>query len=138
MLTLLPALVTALTVFLLLFTAFKVGQARGKHSVKAPAISGHPDFERAWRVQMNTLEASVMFLPSLWLAGHFGNPGIAGILGLLWLLARIWYAAAYLRDAARRHMPFTIGLLLTVMLAAWGLIAVLHDMWLLAAVPHVG
>ncbi|RAP57571.1 MAPEG family protein [Oleiagrimonas sp. MCCC 1A03011] len=132
MLTLLPELVTALTVFLLLFTAFKVGQARGKHGVKAPAISGHPDFERAWRVQMNTLEASVMFLPSLWLAAHYGNPGIAGILGLIWWVARSWYAAAYLRDAVRRHAPFTIGLLVTVVLAAWGLIAVLRAMWVLS------
>jgi glutathione S-transferase len=107
----LPALVTLLTVLLMLGTTWAVGQARGRHGIKAPAVSGHPSFDRAYRVQMNTLEQSVMFLPVLWLAANYGFTGWAGIAGLVWLVGRVWYAVAYLKDPAKRGPGFGIGML---------------------------
>lgn len=128
----LPALVAALTVALMLVTAILVGRARTRYGIHSPAISGHPAFERAWRVQMNTLEAAVMFLPSLWLATRYGIPGMAGALGVLWLLARAAYVAVYLRDPSRRGPAFGLGML--AMLALWlmGLLGVLRAMWRMA------
>ena len=105
----LPALVTLLTVLLLFGTTWVVGSARSKYGIKAPAISGDPSFERAYRVQMNTLEQTVMFLPTLWLAAQFGFSGWAGIAGLIWLVGRVWYAAAYLKDAGKRGPGFTLA-----------------------------
>jgi uncharacterized MAPEG superfamily protein len=107
----LPALVTLLTMLLQLGTMFAVGRARGMHGIKAPAVSGHPAFERAYRVQMNTLEATVLFLPTLWLAARYGFAGWAGVAGLVWLAGRVWYALAYLQDAAKRGAGFTLGML---------------------------
>ncbi|KQZ74410.1 hypothetical protein ASD55_08365 [Rhodanobacter sp. Root561] len=107
----LPALVTLLTVLLLFGTMWAVGHARGKYSVKAPATTGDPAFERAYRVQMNTLEATVMFLPTLWLAAHYGFTGWAGIAGLVWLVGRVWYALAYLRDASKRGPGYLVSML---------------------------
>lgn len=107
----LPALVTLLTVLLMLGTTWVVGRARGRHGIKAPAVSGHPSFDRAYRVQMNTLEQSVMFLPVLWLAANYGFTGWAGIAGLVWLVGRVWYAVAYLKDPAKRGPGFGIGML---------------------------
>ena len=72
MLQQLPAVVVFLNVVLLWGTMIYVGHTRRKFAIKAPATSGHPGFERAYRVQMNTLEGSVMFLPALWLATHYG------------------------------------------------------------------
>lgn len=109
----LPALVTLLAVLLMFGTAFAVGRARGRYQVHAPATSGHPAFERAFRVQMNTLEAALLFLPTLWLAAHYGFAFWAGIAGLVWLAARAWYALAYLQEAARRGGGFVLGM------AAW-------------------
>jgi uncharacterized MAPEG superfamily protein len=109
--TQLPALVTLLTVLLLFGTMWVVGHARGKYGIKAPATSGHPAFERAYRVQMNTLEQTVMFLPTLWLAATYGFSGWAGIAGLVWLLGRAWYALAYLKDPAKRGPGFALGML---------------------------
>jgi glutathione S-transferase len=105
----LPALVTLLTVFLMFGTMYAVGRARAKYRIEAPAISGHPAFERAYRVQMNTMESTVMFLPVLWLAGHFGFELWAGLAGLVWILGRVWYALAYLRDASKRGPGYMIG-----------------------------
>jgi len=108
----LPALVTLLTVLLLFGTMFVTGKARGKHDIKAPAISGHPEFERAYRVQMNTIENTVMFLPVLWLAATHGFGGLwAGTAGVIWLVGRAWYALAYLKDPAKRGGGFTVSML---------------------------
>lgn len=121
----LPELVTLLTVVLLVVVTFLAGRARRKYGIKAPATSGHPAFERAYRVQMNTLEQTVLFLPTLWLAARYGNPTWAGLLGLVWLAGRAWYVPAYLADAARRGKPFGLAMVaftLLLVLAAWGVL----------------
>lgn len=119
----LPDLVILLTVLLLFAITILTGRARGKYGIKAPATSGHPMFERAYRVQMNTLEQVVAFLPALWLAARWGNPAWAGILGLVWLAGRVWYVQAYMHAPASRGKPFVLALLalvLLILLAAWG------------------
>jgi glutathione S-transferase len=122
--TYLPALVTLLTVLLLFATAYVVGRARSQYGIKAPAISGHPVFERAYRVQMNTLENTVIFLPTLWLAAHFGFSGWAGFAGLVWLTGRLWYAVAYFKEASKRGPGFalsTLGWVALLLMAGVGL-----------------
>ncbi|HEX7326904.1 MAG TPA: MAPEG family protein [Rhodanobacteraceae bacterium] len=121
----LPDLVVLLTILLLLVVTLLTGRARGKYGIKAPATSGHPLFERAYRVQMNTLEHSVIFLPTLWLAARLGSASVAGVLGLIWLAGRVWYAHAYARDPASRGRPFMlagVALLLLVVLAIVGVV----------------
>lgn len=123
--TYLPALVTLLTVLLLFGTTWVVGSARSKYGIKAPATTGDPAFERAYRVQMNTLEQTVMFLPTLWLAAQFGFSGWAGIAGLVWLAGRVWYAIAYLKDAGKRGPGFTlaaVGWLTLLLMAGTGVV----------------
>lgn len=115
----LPVLVILLTVILLFAATVLTGRARSKYKIKAPATTGHPVFERAYRIQMNTLEHTVMFLPTLWLAARFGNPSWAGILGLIWLAGRVWYMAVYWHDPAKRGPAFGVSML------AWGLLLLL-------------
>ncbi|MEO7065859.1 MAG: MAPEG family protein [Rhodanobacter sp.] len=119
----LPALVTLLAVLLLFGCMIAVGRARGKYAVKAPAVTGHPLFERAYRVQMNTLEASVMFLPALWLADKYNFAGWAGIAGLVWIVGRVWYAIAYSLNPAKRGPGFLLGMVsffAVLLMAAFG------------------
>jgi len=111
MLQQLPALVVLLAVLLLFGTLSVAGFARGKYGIKAPATTGHPAFERAYRVQMNTLESTVLFLPTLWLAARYGFAGWAGVAGLVWIAGRVWYAVAYLQDASRRGGGFMLAML---------------------------
>ena len=115
----LPAIVVLLTVLLQFGTVWAAGHAREKYGVKAPAIAGHPAFERAWRVQMNTLESTLIFLPTLWLAVQYGYPLWAGVAGLVWVAGRVWYAVAYLQDAAKRGPGFMVSTM------AWGVTLVL-------------
>ena len=62
-----PALVTLLALFVYFWILLRAGSARSKHDIKAPAITGHPEFERKLRVQQNTLELLILFIPSLWI-----------------------------------------------------------------------
>ena len=119
------ALITLLNVLLLVVATGLVGRARGKYQVKAPATTGHPDFELAFRAQQNTLESTVMFLPCLWLAATYNDPRIAAWLGYAWLAARLWYLFAYARPGGNRSPGFTIGAIANLGLLAmafWGLL----------------
>ena len=124
----LTSLITLFVVLLMFATALNVGRARGLYGIKAPAVTGHEMFDRAFRVQMNTLESAAVMLPALWLyAGFIGDRG-AGMLGVVWLVARIWYAIAYQRDPKTRSAAFGIAFLVFVGLwlgAFWGVLRVL-------------
>ena len=119
------ALITLLNVLLIALASYFVGRARGKHGIKAPATSGHPDFDRAFRAHMNTIEQTAMFLPSLWIATLYGDPRIAAWLGYAWLLARLLFLFGYLSEARKRSIGFTIAALANLGLlgvAFWGLL----------------
>jgi glutathione S-transferase len=102
------ALVTCLALLFYFFTSASVARARVKYGVKLPAISGHPDFERVFRVQMNTLEWLPIFLPSLWLFAVYVSDKGAAVVGLAWILGRIVYMIGYTRAVARRSPGFFI------------------------------
>lgn len=104
------ALVTLAIVALLFGTAINVGRARAKYKVRAPATTGHELFERAYRIQMNTLENTLLVLPVLWLYALYGNPRWAALLGLAWLIGRIWYALAYAHDPRKRGGGFVLAM----------------------------
>ena len=117
------ALITLLTVLLLMVTLFLVGRARGRYGVPAPATTGHERFERVFRVQGNTQEATLMFLPALWTAALFGTAWLSMTLGAIWLVARAWYIVAYADPAKSRALPFSLALLANLVLVlqgAWG------------------
>lgn len=120
----LPALITVLTVLLQLWMMAIVGRARGKFGIQAPATTGHPDFERAFRVQMNTLESTLMFLPALWVFATYVSARWAAILGGAWLLGRAWYAVGYQRDAAARSKGFLVSISAIGVLTLGGLYGV--------------
>jgi glutathione S-transferase len=117
----LTALITLMAIALMFWTAIGVGRARVKYEVKAPATSGNDMFDRAYRVQMNTMESALMMLPALWVyAGFIGDTGAAAM-GLAWVAGRIWYALAYQKDPAKRGGGFSLALLAVAGLWAGGL-----------------
>jgi glutathione S-transferase len=120
----LTALVTLLICLLLLATGAHVGRARTRYRIKAPAMVGHALFERAYRIQMNTLENAVVAIPALWLQAAFLSDRSAAACGAAWLLARIWYAVAYQRNPDKRGVAFILSLAAVVCMwvgAAWGM-----------------
>lgn len=109
----LVALVTLLALLLYFFMGLRVGRGRGKYGIVAPATSGHPDFERLYRVQANTLEWLPSFLVSLWLFAFYWDEKVAALIGLVWIAGRILYMVSYSRVAASRGTGFGIQALAT-------------------------
>jgi uncharacterized MAPEG superfamily protein len=98
---------------------FQVGAMRAKHQCKAPAITGAPEFERMFRVQQNTMEQLVMFLPALWLFGTRVNPLWGAGFGVIYLVGRTIYRISYVRDPGSRSLGFGMTLLPTVLMLLW-------------------
>jgi glutathione S-transferase len=102
------ALVTCLAILFYFFASIQVSKARVAFGIKVPAISGNPDFERVFRVHMNTLEWMPIFLPSLWLFAIYLSDPIAAVLGLVWIAGRILYMTGYSQAANKRGTGFYI------------------------------
>jgi len=103
-----------------------VGKARGTYEVHAPAISGHPVFERYYRVHQNTLEMLVMFIPSIVLFSYLVRPDIAAAIGAVYLVGRIIYLRAYVADPSKRGLGFMVSILpVLVLLLGSGVAAVI-------------
>jgi glutathione S-transferase len=115
--TLWTAVVTILAIVFYFWTGMNVGRMRGKHGVKAPAMTGNDEFERAVRVQMNTLEWFAIFLPLLWLATIYFSPAMTmvylawlpPVLGLIWIIGRVLYMSGYMTAADKRSNGFLIS-----------------------------
>ena len=124
--TLLSAIITVLAVLMLFYTSVPVGRARGKQGIKAPAMTGHEDLERAVRVHMNTLEQFAIFLPLLWVATvYFTLIGwLVPAIGLVWIVGRFIYMQAYLADPGKRSTGFTITILASAALLILSVIGV--------------
>jgi len=116
------AIVTVLALLQLFVFAFQVGKQRVKHEIKAPAISGEAEFERAFRVHQNTLEQLVIFVPALWLFGYYVHSLIGAGIGLVFIIARFVYRGSYLSDPSTRSTGFGIGALAMMVLLLGGLI----------------
>jgi glutathione S-transferase len=128
----LTALVTLLAVLFYALLGFLVGRARAKSGIKAPTMVGDPAFERAVRIQANTLEWMPVFLPALWLAAIYVSDPAAAAVGVVWIAGRALYARDYAEAANKRGRGFSIQAVAAAVLwvvALVGIIkALLHSM----------
>ena len=114
-------IVTALAVLQFIIFGFKVGGARGKYGIKAPAITGNEIFERHFRVQQNTLEQLIVFLPALYVFSHYYSPLVAAALGVVYLIGREIYSFTYVKDPKKRELGFVLTVLPLAILIFGGL-----------------
>jgi uncharacterized membrane protein YecN with MAPEG domain len=115
--TLLTAIATLLAVLIALGTAILVARTRARVRIFPPVMTGSPELECALRVQANTVEQIVIFLPALWLAALYFQGWIPPAIGLLWCLGRVLYALGYRADKPGRREPgFIMAMLSTIAL----------------------
>lgn len=129
------AIVTILAILLYFYMGSVVGRMRGRHHIQAPATSGHPDFERAFRVHYNTMEQLVVFLPLLWLATVFyrGIGWLPALFGLVFVIGRIVYMRLYMSEPSSRLPGIFISVLGMLGLLVLAVIGIVQDWIALSA-----
>ena len=105
-----------------------VGRARGKYNVPAPAVGGDPVFERYFRVQQNTAEQIIIFLPAIFLASNLWDPIYAAGLGVVYLVGRVLYLRSYVSDPKSRAAGFALTFLPSVIMLIASLISVVSNL----------
>ena len=123
-----PSLATVIALLVYYVLCINVGRARAKYNVPVPKVSGDPNFERVLRVQMNTVEQLVIFLPLLWLFSFFISPVWGGVLGGIWAIGRIIYAWGYYQAAEKRTIGFGIGALVTLALFVGSIFGIVREL----------
>lgn len=106
--------------------AAAVGRARHRFGVKAPSTSGNPDFERYYRVQMNTLEVLIIFIPALWSFAILIDPMWAALLGAVFIVGRLIFFVGYVKAAEKRSLGFALSSVPMLALLIGGLFGALR------------
>jgi uncharacterized membrane protein YecN with MAPEG domain len=110
------------------FTA-RVGAARGKTGVEAPACTGNEQFERVFRVQQNTLEQLIIFVPATYAFAYYVDNFWVVVPGVIFLIGRLMYSNGYTNNPAARAPGMIATLLSNALMVAvtlgmlvWGMI----------------
>lgn len=106
-----------------IFTA-RVAANRGKYKVNAPATSGNETWERLFRVQQNTMEQLVIFIPAAVIFGYYFKGAWILIPGLMFILGRFLYAQEYVKNPTRRVPGMALTLFANAVLLIGGLTGV--------------
>jgi glutathione S-transferase len=121
-------IVTVLALLQFMVFGFKVAKARGRYGVAAPAVAGNETFERYFRVQQNTLEQLIVFLPGLYLFSHYYSPLVAAALGVIYLIGREIYAMTYVKDPKKREVGYVLTALPVAILILGGLFGAIRQL----------
>lgn len=121
-------LVSLLALVQYLAFSFRVGSARQKFGVMAPATSGNDIYERYNRVHLNTLEQLIVFLPALWIAAQYSNPARMAAIGAVFIIGRQFYLHGYVRDPKKRGLGFGLGFLSMTVLLIYALYGAIRSL----------
>ena len=110
------------------FTA-RVGISRGKYGVNAPACEGDEAWNCLFRVQQNTMEQLIVFVPATYAFAIYLSEIWVLVPGLAFLIGRFLYSAEYTKDPKSRTPGMAITLLANVVLVLGGLFGLLRAMF---------
>lgn len=124
----LTTIATLVALFVYAVLSFLVGKARTTYGIVAPAVTGNVEFEKRYRVQMNTIEQLALMLPVLWLCAGWVGDLYAALGGIVWSLGRIIYARGYYSAPEKRGPGFGLTFLPSVVMFIAVLGAVVRSM----------
>lgn len=104
------------------------GAARVKGKVDAPAVSGDEHFERMYRVQMNTLEQLVIFIPGMLIFAYYLSAQWAMVPGIAFVVGRMLYFMSYVKDPGSRAPGFVLTFFSNVVLVLGSLYGAIATM----------
>ena len=102
-----------------------VGAGRGKYGVEAPAMTGNAEWERLLRVQQNTAEQLLLFIPGILGFALFVSPAWAAGLGCVFVVGRIVYFVGYRQAAGKRAVGVLMSIPINLILVLGALVGLL-------------
>ena len=76
----------------------------------------------SWIATLGTILLSLYFVPALWLYAHVVNPTWAAGFGVVYLVGRFVYYAAYLKDPKGRSLGFMLTFIPIAIMLLWALV----------------
>lgn len=119
------AIISLLAVAFYFFLATRVAVARGKFDVNLPATTCNPEFERIFRIHINTLEWMPIFLVPLWLCAIYLNDMAVAGLGVVWIVGRVFYFVGYRRAVEGRLPGFFVQSTACILLLIGALVGII-------------
>jgi glutathione S-transferase len=106
-----------------------VGGARGKFNVEAPAVTGDPRWERLFRIQQNTAEQLILFIPGVLAFAHYVSPLWAAIVGAVFVVGRLVYYVGYKESGDKRAPGVLLSIPPNIVLVVGALIGLVMDLF---------
>ena len=106
-----------------LWFSANVSRARGRYKIAAPATSGHPEFERVFRIHQNTLEALVVLVPAMMICAYEFDARLAAACGVVFIAGRELYRREYLGEPKSRTPGYALcaaAVIAAMLGGAWG------------------
>lgn len=116
------AIITILALLEYSWFGILVGKARGRAGISAPTMFGNDDLERHIRVQANTAEQLIIFIPALWMFGHYVHVMAGAAIGLAFIIGRFIFYKGYVSDPSKRGQGFIISFGASAILMIGGLV----------------
>ena len=124
-----PTLIVLLALLQYLVFTGRVGLARGKYKVDAPACEGDENWNRLFRVQQNTLEQLIIFIPACYAFSFYLGELWVLLPGFVFILGRFIYSSEYIKDPKSRTPGMALTLLSNVVLVLGALFGLLKTMF---------
>jgi len=124
-----PTLIVLLALLQYIVFTGRVGLARGKYKVDAPACEGDENFNRLFRVQQNTLEQLIIFIPAIYAFSYYLSELWALVPGFVFILGRFIYSSEYVKDPKTRGPGMGLTLLANVVLVVGALFGLVRAMF---------
>ena len=121
------ALIVLLALIQYVWFSMRVGANRGKYDIKAPKTVGEDAWERLFRVQMNTLEQLIVFVPGMFLFAVYASSAWAWLPGVVFIVGRQLYAMEYIREPKTRGPGMALTMLANAVLLVGSLVGVVMN-----------
>ena len=122
------SLIVLLALFQYFWFTMRVGISRGKYKVDAPSCEGDENWERLFRVQQNTMEQLIVFIPASYAFAYYMSAKWVLLAGGLYIIGRFLYSAEYVKDPKSRTPGMAMTMFANVILLVGALFGLIKGM----------
>jgi glutathione S-transferase len=107
-----------------IFFTGRAGFSRGKYDIKAPKTVGNERWERIYRIQQNTIEQLLIFIPGTVIFSLYVSATWVLLPGILFIVGRHIYSRLYLESPENRGPGMVLSFFSNIFLVIAGLVGI--------------